>query len=134
MATWSNAPTNDVDFHKWLAERNRHRASRLAWTLVVVLLAAGTAIALLVVQLDDLNGRLDAARGEIQLVQNRVERIERVTQRVTAGARSSERRAEKRAACLERRVSDLSKGVRALLRADITPAGYLRKYSSLPRC
>ncbi len=130
MATWSDAPRSDVDFHKWLAERNRHRASRLAWTLVAVLIAAATAIALLVVQLDDLNGRLDASRGQIQQMRDRVERVA-----VDARASGvSARRAHKRAACLERHVADLSEGVRALLRADITPAAYLRKYSARPRC
>ncbi len=117
----------DVDFHRWLADRHRHRAVRLGWSLAILLLVSAGAISFLVMQLNEATERYEAARSEIQVLNQRVERVE-------SDYRAADRRAKQTVQCLENRLLEVSKGLRRLLANNISPAGYLRRYGGPPRC
>jgi len=127
IAARMERPGSDVDFHRWLAERHRHRAARLAWTLVGVMIAAAAIVTVLMVQLDDAAQRYDAARAEVR-------RLDRRLDQVVANSQTRDRAAQRNIRCLENRVAHVSKGLQRLLQGKISVPTYVRRYGRPARC
>jgi len=120
-------PAGDVDFHRWLAERNRHRATRLGWALIALAVVGIATVGLLMMRLDDATEKYDATRAQVQALDRRLD--EAISQR-----RAADRSAGRTARCLEDHVAELSHGLRRLLERDITIATYIRVHGRSPRC